>query len=838
MSFRFSILQSLKELSDRKLQQFMSNIDDVHGVWLQEIKREADRVLTGDLSAPPELMPKTPSQKRGRKKRVSQGSLGGPSSSKRFSKGKRSIIRGSTVKPLDLITEDEGILQASTSGQVVEQPKRSTRRRKQTVADASLEEAAFSDCSAEQVPEVGPEVAEQVPEVGPEVADQELKTAVAEEKSEVIDMELETAVPDAETEVEADEPKACSSIPTPREIPAPTVSVRISFTDRRSAELVAQCVASPGRNSTRIVMAGTPSRAQRSSNVRLSSKLRYSKAVLRHSMMRRTSRRTILKKKSTRVGNTTCSSNARDDSCMETDGEVEKDRELPSVESDKGETAVEEVKATAETPEPKPVDPYKPVTRLRAELSPSVLLLPALPSEVRGVPASNGSGSTEKADVGSRSLGVKRKSPDIQEDSPNKKLSPTRKSILVTRPNKKAFLQSTQKKQRLMRTPTSGGRNTVIKSFIKHTTPLQINAKSKELLEALKKKQEQEEENMKKMEEEKRRKQEEQKRKRDERLRRVVDARMKEDEEKKKRIEEKLSWTEEKSKKMAGEKAKKKIAVKHQEEVEQKRRLEEKARLAKIQKDEKWQQELVAKRAEEEVERDRKLDEACKTLELRMQRVKEMEKELEQERKALAERERAEREKALQRELESAAREERRELEEKKKLEERRWREEQQRLAAENAARETEAAKQKMAACSFALNNVQSFEFKTPIRTAAALNITMEVELSPQSYRITPKGGNKTLIKSNNAEDYGMDQNSDDSTDDEMAPRKAVPSWAEGLNLHDAIAKQYFNPPDLHTYFGVCEPPKLEVIFSKSKPRYFQRTSSAVWHSPPRHGHY
>ena len=224
----------------------------------------------------------------------------------RFSKGKRSKLRGSSVKTLDLLAEDEGIPQASTSGQVVEQPKRSTRRNKQTVADASLEEAAFSDCSAEQVPEVGPEV-----------ADQELKTAVAEEKSEVIDMELETAVPDAETEVEADEPKACSSIPTPREIPAPTVSVRISFTDRRSAELVAQCVASPGRNSTRIVMAGTPSRAQRSSNVRLSSKLRYSKAVLRHSMMRRTSRRTILKKKSTRVGNTTCSSNARGESCCQ-----------------------------------------------------------------------------------------------------------------------------------------------------------------------------------------------------------------------------------------------------------------------------------------------------------------------------------------------------------------------------------------------------------------------------------------------------------------------------------------------------------------------------------------
>uniref|UniRef100_A0A8C0JE56 Inner centromere protein n=1 Tax=Chelonoidis abingdonii TaxID=106734 RepID=A0A8C0JE56_CHEAB len=101
------------------------------------------------------------------------------------------------------------------------------------------------------------------------------------------------------------------------------------------------------------------------------------------------------------------------------------------------------------------------------------------------------------------------------------------------------------------------------------------------------------------------------------------------------------------------------------------------------------------------------------------------------------------------------------------------------------------------------------------------------------SYQMTPQGPKGPKPPTINPNNYGMDLNSDDSTDDESQPRKPIPAWANGTQLSQAVIHQYYNPPDITTLFGAIISPKLENIFYKNKPRYFKRTSSAVWNSPP-----
>ncbi|XP_075829569.1 inner centromere protein isoform X1 [Microtus pennsylvanicus] len=393
----------------------------------------------------------------------------------------------------------------------------------------------------------------------------------------------------------------------------------------------------------------------------------------------------------------------------------------------------------------------------------------------------------------------------------NKTPSPPCPANKVVRPLR-TFLHTVQKNQMLM-TPTLASRSSVMKSFIKRNTPLRVDPKVREpekerqRLESLRRKEEAEQLRRQKVEEEKRRRLEELKLKREERLRKVLQARERVEqmkEEKKKQIEQKFAQIDEKTERAKeerlAEKAKKKAAAKKMEEVEARRKQEEEARRLRWlqqEEEERRHQEMLQRKREEEQEQ-RKAAEARRLAEQR-----EQERQLAEQERLQAKREMQEREKALRLQKERLQRE----LEEKKK------KEEQQRLA-EQRLKEEQAKKAKEAAAS------------------KALNVTVDVQ-SPvcTSYQMTPQGPKShPKISTDN---YGMDLNSDDSTDDEAHPRKPIPSWAKGTQLSQAIIHQYYHPPNLPELFGIILPLDLEDIFKKSKPRYHKRTSSAAWNSPP-----
>lgn len=266
-------------------------------------------------------MPKTPSQKRNtRRKRVSLGrqeenqarrrfmalqlqlklSLPNlwetlrqfkhvpplsPSLLSRFSKGKRSNLRGSSVKSLNFIAEEEPVPEASTSdANATTQPKRTTRKNKQRKSDVSedVSRSPHGSCQDEEVENKKPEGVEE--------------------------QETDKKTPLNNAEVEVDN----GSTQSPPKIPSPEAVVVISSEERLSSDNALKAESSPGRTATKIAIAGAAQSSRRSS-VRCSLKLRHSLAGLRHSMtqesVRRASRRSILKRRVSRMANSTCSNN-------------------------------------------------------------------------------------------------------------------------------------------------------------------------------------------------------------------------------------------------------------------------------------------------------------------------------------------------------------------------------------------------------------------------------------------------------------------------------------------------------------------------------------------------
>ncbi|XP_064019567.1 inner centromere protein-like isoform X2 [Pogoniulus pusillus] len=415
---------------------------------------------------------------------------------------------------------------------------------------------------------------------------------------------------------------------------------------------------------------------------------------------------------------------------------------------------------------------------------------------------------------------------DKQKSSANQTPSSSSPASKVVRPLKN-FLQAVQHNQ-LLASPGPSGQGGGIKSFIRRNTPTRPNVKGdfvereRQRLESLRKKQEAEEQRRKKVEEEKRRRQAEMRQKREERLRKALQAKERVEqmeEEKKRRMEQKILQSDEKvrpshlrDEKVAEERSKKKVSKKLEEADARKQKA------PRREENDLEKQEPLQKR-EDEVK-------GKKVWELRSlveQRQVEYMKERDHKQRW--------REKVLQVQLEPVG------FAEKNKKEEESPKLLQQLPGQEKRDKPAELAAVasnpwlRAAAKEDALQEPQQLGKEKKIKEAEALPAACDTWLSKamkKSFSSSCLGSSKV-----DANNYGMDLNSDDSTDDESEPRKPVPAWAEGSQLNQAVVHQYYHPVDVDEIFGLILSPKLEDIFGKSKPRYFKRTSSAVWNSPP-----
>jgi len=304
---------------------------------------------------------------------------------------------------------------------------------------------------------------------------------------------------------------------------------------------------------------------------------------------------------------------------------------------------------------------------------------------------------------------------------------------------------------------------------------------------------------LKKKDELMKKKMDEQREKREERIRRVQEARQaKENEQEMKRnrakeTEEKLAALAKREKKLKEEAEKKKINEARMKEAEERKAKEEESRIAKVA----HQEELKNREAAEQERRIREEEEKKRRME--MARREEEEKRKEKERK---------------------------------KEDERRLQNEAKKREAERIAREKEELMK--------IKNREAEKEKSELNSTytkpadATLNQTKEA--GPSSYDMTPSrhGGDLPPQPLENAEDYGIDDlESEGSTDNEDAPRKEVPKWAEGALLRTALLKQCYMCPDLDALFDTIDMPDLSTMFEHQRKRFYKRTSSAQWETPP-----
>ncbi|XP_064019570.1 inner centromere protein [Pogoniulus pusillus] len=825
--------QHLLLTCNQRLAEFLQ--DDIDLVWLKEIREEAIRMFGSCYNDEPELMPKTPSQKsRQRKKRfAAQRNEDQELGRKRLSQRKKKSIK---LVPSAQLQNKENLDLIRDDPEQVSPPQRVTRS--QTAALAKISEVS------QRVPSKTPSVLQ---EGKAHTAEININNCIGTELSFQVNptkpaKQLRATFVLGPDKDPLEEDQVCRSSPVPA-TPKTVATMPKAVPQMNAADITLLMSVEPGLEDGSMQASEKDEEKQPAQDIPGTPKgLRLSRQSVRRSLLgkapapRRSSLATKYSRSSRRgsrirssIGRLATQARAQQSAPSSSGPEDSSSGEVPE-----NEETVLKAGPPSESCSPPELAPQNPQMSLRSRtISGQEPSSQSNPGESCGKAAAGTVATPQSPRMSLRSRTIGRqeqpqqthsqetntnKNEKIQEPPQSARRKPSYKRAVdecydsqqaedgglspprrktpspafpaskVVRPMK-TFLHTVQKNQLLM-TPSSLGRNMVIKSFIKYNTPLQTDSKEKERqkLEMLRKKQEAEQLRKQKLEEEKKRRLDEAKLKREERQRKVQASReraLQLEQERKRRIEQKIAHFEEKTEKvreerLAEEKIKKAAAARKMEEAEARRRQEEEARrqraLQQEEEEQRRHKELMQKRKEEEQERARKLLE---------------QKQAEQER---------EKQLAAQRELERKR--------------------EQERIQAEKLREQQQKASHLQKEALAAEKQVQREEQKENSDACNSYQMTPHAHRDPKPVKVDP-------------DNYGLDLNSDDSTDDESQPRKPIPTWACGYQLTQAVTRQYHAPPNVDEIFGVILSPKLEDIFYKSKPRYNHRTSSAIWSSPP-----
>lgn len=456
------------------------------------------------------------------------------------------------------------------------------------------------------------------------------------------------------------------------------------------------------------------------------------------------------------------------------------------------------------------------------------------------------------------------------QNHPRSKLSQLNRSTANSRVRNTKPMATPAKKTPLKKYPNQ---EKIVKNFVQRNTPEKASKKTNDVEEKkrlLALKGQQEEERRIKIEEEKLMKIDEAKRNREERFKRInqnreineakraQELKQRNDKEKEKqaRIEQKKKEENEKRRLMSEktERSKRKMELVRKEN--KRRKVESSDNLDQIKKEER-QKKLALKKEKVRLEKEKRLAARNKAKEEQVKIENERKAEERRLRMEEAERirmkrileEKRQEEERIRKEKEMLRQEEKRRLEAerakiKKEMEEkervRQLEEKQQNIQRESAADAT-----------FDITS-QPMEMKTPkanskpiaTSTPGIMDATYDMDTT-NNYNMTATGADKIFLPSTENDYNIQDLASDDETDDEDAPKKQIPKWAQGLRLKQALRKQFASSHsdqyDLNHLFpnAIARAENLDLgqIFNQDLPKYKKRTSSACWDTPIKPGH-